>query len=184
VFLKLSESDKRLSVIDLKAAQSKNYPYLRFNAGYGYTQNRYEIASFSRQDNLGPNVGVTLGFNIFDGFNRTREQRNARIQIENNSLLNDELLHSLKSDFANVWMAYENNMKLTALERENVNTAIENYEIAIERYMLGDLSGIQLREAQNSLLEAEERLVQAEYNTKLCEISLLQISGNMVGYLR
>ena len=75
-------------------------------------------------------------------------------------------------------MAYENNMQLTALERENLTNAVENYEIAIERYKLGDLSGIELREAQNSLLEAEERLVQAQYNTKLCEISLLQISGS------
>lgn len=184
VFLQISENDKKLGLLDLKAAQSKNYPYLKLNAGYGYTQNRYEIASFRRQDYLGPNVGVTLGFNLFDGFNRTREQRNARVQIENKALIYDELVHSLRGDFANVWMAYQNNMKLTALEKENVNTAVENYEIAIERYMLGDLSGIQLREAQNSLLEAEERLVQAEFNTKLCEISLLQISGNLADYLK
>jgi hypothetical protein len=45
---------------------------------------------------------------------------------------------------------------------------------------LGDLSGIELREAQNSLLEAEERLVQAQYLTKLCEISLLEISGEIM----
>ena len=184
VFLQISENDKKLGLLDLKAAQSKNYPYLKLNAGYGYTQNRFEIASFRRQDYLGPNVGVTLGFNLFDGFNRTREQRNARVQIENKTLIYDELVHSLRGDFANVWMAYQNNMKLTALEKENVNTAVENYEIAIERYMLGDLSGIQLREAQNSLLEAEERLVQAEFNTKLCEISLLQISGNLADYLK
>lgn len=184
VFLQISENDKKLGLLDLKATQSKNYPYLKLNAGYGYTQNRYEIASFRRQDYLGPNVGVTLGFNLFDGFNRTREQRNARVQIENKTLIYDELVHSLQGDFANVWMAYQNNMKLTALEKENVNTAVENYEIAIERYMLGDLSGIQLREAQNSLLEAEERLVQAEFNTKLCEISLLQISGNLADYLK
>jgi outer membrane protein TolC len=48
---------------------------------------------------------------------------------------------------------------------------------------LGELSGIELREAQNSLLEAEERLVQAEYNTKLCEISLMQISGQVLSYM-
>jgi outer membrane protein TolC len=63
-----------------------------------------------------------------------------------------------------------------------VGSAIDNHEKAIERYKYGDLSGIELREAQNSLLEAEERLVQAEYNTKLCEISLMQISGQVVWY--
>jgi len=53
----------------------------------------------------------------------------------------------------------------------------------MERYKIGDLSGLELREAQNSLLEAEQRLLTAQYNTKLCEISLLQISGKIEEYL-
>ncbi|MBN2765615.1 MAG: TolC family protein [Paludibacteraceae bacterium] len=179
IFLQLADKEKSISLLDLKASQSKNYPYVRLNAGYGYTQNNYEIATYRRQDNFGPNVGLTLGFNIFDGMNRVREQRNARIQAENKQLAIQELQLSLKSDFSNLWMAYRNNMELTTLERENLVNAHENYEIAIERYKLGDLSGIELREAQNSLLEAEERLVQTEYSTKLCEISLLQISAQM-----
>jgi hypothetical protein len=50
--------------------------------------------------------------------------------------------------------------------------------------MLGDLSGIEMREAQKSLLDAEERLLTSQYNTKLCEISLLQISGKISQYLQ
>ena len=53
----------------------------------------------------------------------------------------------------------------------------------MELYMLGNLSGIEMREAQKSLLDAEERILSAEYNTKLCEISLLQISGKVTKYL-
>ena len=89
----------------------------------------------------------------------------------------------LKADLANIWMAYENNMELTNLEKENLQVAQINYEIAMDRYKLGNLSGIELREAQNSLLGAEERLLQAQYNTKLCEISLMQISGQATFYL-
>ena len=178
IYILLSEKEKMLKTIDLKQAKSRNYPYLKLNAGYGYVQNRYEYNAYRQQNQLGSNLGLTLGFTLFDGFNRSREQTNARIEIENKQLANEELLLSIESDFSNIWMAYENNMQLTTLERENLSNAVENYEIAIERYKLGDLSGIELREAQNSLLEAEERLVQAQYNTKLCEISLLQISGS------
>ena len=49
--------------------------------------------------------------------------------------------------------------------------------------MLGDLSGIEMREAQQSLLDTEERILEAEYNTKLCEISLRQLSGSITVYL-
>lgn len=181
-FLLLSNKNKNLSLLDLKTVQSENYPYLKLNAGYGYTKNIYNTGTIDNQNNLGLTYGLTLGFNLFDGFNRKRKQKNARIEVENKELQYEQTILSLKADFSNMWMAYRNNIDLTNLEKENVQTAKENHEIAIERYKLGDLSGIELREAQNSLLEAEERLVQAEYNTKLCEISLMQISGQVISY--
>ena len=181
--LLLSAKNKRISELDYKAIKGRNYPYLRLNAGYGYTQNTYGTGSPDKQQTLGLNYGLTLGFNIFDGFNRKREQKNARLQIQNSELQYEQLKLGLRADLSNIWMAYQNNMQLTNLEQENLQTAKVNYSIAIERYKLGDLSGIELREAQNSLLEAEERLLQAQYNTKLCEISLLQISGQIASYL-
>ena len=182
VSLLIAQKNIGLSNLDLKKAQSRNYPYLRLNAGYTYT------ASGAGMTNLvprwGANYGLTAGFSLFDGFNKKREQRNARIQIENRELLRRELELSLRTDMSNQWMAYENNLNLWSLEKENLVAAQENFRIAIERYRLGDLSGIQLREAQNSLLNAEERQSIAEFATKLCEISLLQLSGQITDLLR
>lgn len=178
-----SQKNRTLSELDYKKIRSRNYPYLRLNAGYGYTANWYETGTTELQKRLGLNYGLTVGFTIFDGMNRRREQRNARIQIKNSELRTQELELGLKADLSNLWMAYQNNLDLWGLEKENLIVAQENYEIAIERYKLGDLSGIELREAQNNLLEAEERQSIAEYNTKLCEISLLQLSGEILTYL-
>ena len=179
-----SYKNKTISDLDYKKIRSRNYPYMRLNAGYGYTTNWYETGNTEIQKRLGLNYGVTVGFTIFDGMNRRREQQNARIQIKNSELRIQELELALKADMTNLWMAYKNNLELWSLEKENLIVAHENYEIAIERYKLGDLSGIELREAQNNLLEAEERQSIAEYNTKLCEISLMQISGQALTYLQ
>ncbi|MDR0371322.1 MAG: TolC family protein [Prevotellaceae bacterium] len=183
VFLHIAKKENEISRLDLKNIQSRNYPYLRFNAGYGYSQNRYETGTYQRQDNLGLNYGLTLGFNIFDGMNRKRQQQNAKIEMQNNELNYKQLELSLYSDISNAWMAFQNNMKLVDLERGNLQTAKNYYEIAMERYLLGELSGFELREAQTNLLNAEERLVQAEFDTKLCEITLMQISGQLLKYL-
>ena len=94
----------------------------------------------------------------------------------------EQLELGLKADLSNLWQAYRN-MRLLNLERQNLVAARENHEIAKERYLLGDLSGIEMREAQKSLLDAEERILSAEYDTKICEISLLQISGKITKYL-
>ena len=176
--------DNRIAVLDYKIKASQAYPYLRLNAGYGYTLNKYNKGSNYHRATLGADFGVTLGINIFDGNNARRERRNAKINIENAQLEQTDMEQALKSDLYNIWQAYRNNLQVLALEKENLVTAKLNHEIAMERYMLGDLSGIEMREAQKSLLDAEERLLSASYNTKLCEISLLQISGRVQEYLQ
>lgn len=177
-----SEQNKNLAALEMKTVKSRNFPYLKVNAGYGYTLNKYDISSTMQRDNLGLNFGVTMGFNLFDG-NRRREIKNARIAIENAQLQQDDMRQTLKADLSNLWQAYQNNIEMLELERENLISAIENHEIASERYMLGNLSGIEMREAQKSLLDAEERILSAEYDTKMCEISLLQLSGKITKYL-
>lgn len=184
ILLQLSQKDIALSKLNLKNIESNYYPYVRLNTGYGFSHFNYDIGTYDKQRTWGPNVGVTVGINIFDGFNKRREQKNARTRIENTKLEKEKMQLGIKSDFSNMWQSYMNNLELLKLEKENVENARENYEIAIERYKLGDLAGIRLREAQNSLLEAEERLVSAQFNIKLNEISLLQISGMITDYLR
>lgn len=181
--LLIAQKNQTLSELDYKKVKSRDYPYVKLNAGYGYTANWYEVGATDLQQRLGLNYGLTVGLNLFDGFNRRRERRNARIQIENSQLKKQELELGLRADMSNLWMAYRNNLDLWSLEKENVVVALENHRIAIDRYKLGELSGIELREAQISLLEAEERQSIAEYSTKLCEISLLQLSGQILTYV-
>lgn len=177
-----ADHNTRIAAIDLKAVRSRDYPYVTLNAGYGYTHNRYGIGTTSSRGNLGLNFGATIGFNLFDG-NRKRERRNAQLALENAEWERNDLEISLRARLADLWQAYCNNLRLLSLERENLTVARENHLIARERFLLGDLAGIEIREAQNSLLDAEERLLIAEYDTKVCEISLLQISGMITRYL-
>ena len=177
-----AEQNNTLARLDFKKVSSRDYPYVKMNGGYGYTLNKYDISANSRRSNLGLNVSLTVGFNLFDG-NRKRERRNARIAIQNARLEREQLEQALRADLSNLWQAYQNNLQMLNLERQNLVAAKENHEIAMERYMLGNLSGIEMREAQKSLLDAEERILSAEYDTKLCEISLLQISGKVTRYL-
>ena len=181
--LLLAEQNNTMAQLDYKKVLSRNYPYVRLNAGYDYSFNKYDTNSYTRRSNWGGSAGVTVGFTLWNG-NRNRERRNARIEIENSELRRDQLELALKAELGNLWSAYRNNLELLNLERQNVVTARENHEIAKERYMLGDLSGIEMREAQQSLLNAQERLISVEYDTKLCEISLLLISGTIMEYLK
>ena len=180
--MEIAQHNRNMADIELRSVLSRNYPYLKLNGGYGYRTNHYGGGATLRRNQWGGDVGVTVGFNLYDGKRRS-EQRNARLSVKNAELEQYDLTLALYTDLADIWQAYENNRMLLTLEKENVIAARENYDIAYERYLLGDLSGIEMREAQKSLLDAEERILVAEYNTKLCEISLLQLSGGIMVYI-
>jgi len=123
-----------------------------------------------------------MGVNIFDGFNSKRNIKNSAIDIKTKELKYEEIEQGVKADLLTIYSAYINNLRLISLEEQNLSTATENLSIAIERYKLGSLSGIDLREVQKSLLDAKESLLTIQYQAKLAEISLKQISGRIMDY--
>lgn len=181
--LLIASKDQVISEYDRKIIASNAYPYLNFSSGYGMNYNTYQNSSLNNQRNLSANYGLTLGFNIFDGFNRRREISNATIEVENSLLAYQQVEQQTLADLLTLYYGYTNNLMLLSLELQNLDVARENLEIALERYKLGDLAGLELREVQRSLLDAEERLLSIQYQTKLAEISLLQISGRIMNYL-
>jgi len=182
--LQIASKNQVISELDYKIIKSRSYPYLTLSSGYGYSYNDYEIGEIRNQHIHGMNYGLTLGMNIFDGFNRKREKSNARIEIENRNIQYKEVEQEVKAELLTIYYAYENNLRLLRLEEQNLEVAYENLEIALERYKLGSLAGLELREVQKSLLDAEERLISVKFQTKLAEISLLQIFGQDYGLLK
>ncbi|HCE58900.1 MAG TPA: TolC family protein [Prolixibacteraceae bacterium] len=178
--LLLAAKDQNISELDYKIITGRAYPYLNLSSGYTYSFNRYEAGNFKNQQVNGMNYGLTLGMDLYDGYERKREKQNARVAIETQKLQFQEIEQEVKADLITIYYAYENNLRLLKLEEQNLEVARENLGIALERYKLGNLSGLDLREVQKSLLDAEERLISVQYLTKLAEISLLQISGQIM----
>ncbi len=189
--LLIASKNQRISELDYKIISSRAYPYLTLTSGYNYayrgfgtgTISDYGAVSIKNQNTRSMNYGLTLGMDIFDGNKRRLEKSNARIEIENRLYHFQEVEQDIKAELLTVYYAYENNLRLVHMEEQNLGVARENLDIALERYRLGALSGLELREVQKSLLDAEERLISVKYQTKLAEISLLQISGKIMDYV-
>ncbi len=189
--LQIAKKNQMVSELDYRLIASRFYPYLNLSSGYTYSYRGYSSGTISDYGELALSnqqigtftYGVTLGMNLFDGFNRRREKTNARIDIENRRVQYLEIEQEIKAELLTVYFGYENNLQLVKMEEENLDVARENLDIAMERYRLGALSGIELREVQKSLLDAEERLISVKYQTKLAEISLLQIAGKIMDYV-
>ncbi len=189
--LQIAKNNQVISELDYKLITSRSYPYLSFSSGYNYNYRGYGTGTISdygalainNQQTRTLNYGVTVGMDLFNGFNQRREKTNALIEVENRSFRYQEIEQDIKAELLTIYYAYENNLRLVQMEEQNLDVARENLEIALERYRLGALSGLELREVQKSLLDAEERLISVKYQTKLAEISLLQIAGKIMEYV-
>ena len=58
--LLIAKKNQVISELDYKKIKSRNYPYVKLNAGYGYTANWYEVGTTDLQRRLGLNYGVTV----------------------------------------------------------------------------------------------------------------------------
>lgn len=182
--LLVAGKNQAVTELDYKIVASRSYPYFNLSSGYSASLNRYETGNLRSQKVHGLNYGLTLGMDIFDGLERKREKLNAMAELESSRYEYQDLEQEISADLLTIFYSYENNLRLLKLEEQNLYVARENLGIAMERYKLGNLSGLELREVQKSLLDAEERLISVKYQTKIAEISLLQISGRIMDYVR
>jgi outer membrane protein TolC len=182
--LQIAAKQINISEHDLKIIRANSYPYLRLTSGYNYNFNLYNKGFTKKSNNTGLDYGLTVGIPIFDGGNRRREIKNAQIALKNKELAQLEAQLDVEAKLQEIYSSYSNYLRLITMERQNLKTAHENYEAAAIRYRLGELAGIDMREAQNSLQDAEKRLLDVEYNAKIDEISLMMLAGNIMEYLR
>jgi len=84
-----------------------------------------------------------------------------------------------EADLYKIYNGYESALQVISLERVNLQNTRKNMNIAFEKYRLGAINEIDFRNIQRTAIEAENRLLTAEYLAKIAEINMLQLSGNL-----
>lgn len=174
-----ARSRASLARLDLSTAESGRYPKLGLSLGYNFLMTDAQTGQVINNRTNGLAYGITASMNLFDGFNTSRETENARLGIAAGELAVREAEEQTNADLARAYTSYRNRLELMALEEDNVEIARENLDLAFDRYRVGTLIPVELREAQNAYVSAEGRLVSARYDAKLAETELLRLSGRL-----
>ncbi|QNH61370.1 TolC family protein [Hymenobacter sediminicola] len=175
-----------VATYDRKLVRASRFPQIGLTSGYGYNRNINGAAFFGSQlvtntgRTYGLNYGVVASIPIFDGFNRNRLEQNARITEEQRQLQLGQTQLSLEAEAEQAYAQYQNRLQLLELEEANILLARENVAITLERYRLGLLTPLALREAQRTQLDAEVRLLDIRYQAKQAEIVLRRLSSGLV----
>lgn len=175
--LGLAQNDERQSLLLLREIRGRQLPSLGFTMGYNFLNQQSESGFISSNRSSGMTYGLQANMSLFDGFNTQREKRNANILIQSSRIRTESLISELNNELTRHFDSHNSKMRLLSMERQNLMAASENLNIASERYRIGDLSGIEFREAQKNYMVAEGRLLQTILETKLVELQLLQLAG-------
>jgi outer membrane protein TolC len=177
--LLIARNNLDLSTLTLRNEQSMRYPKLNLNAAYNYNQLNSETGFLKYNRSLGPSFGLSLSYPLFDGFNVNRAVRNARIGINSSENLLKDTDLGIHTDLFRLWIDYLTNLKVVQIELVNQDVARENVNIAYEKYQLGTINDIELRETQKKYIDAQYELLLSQYQAKRAEIELLRVSGEL-----
>ncbi|MDQ3536520.1 MAG: TolC family protein [Bacteroidota bacterium] len=178
--LQFAKRNMNIADLQMREIRAQRMPQLRLVGGYRFNRSVAEAGFVLQNQSSGFNYGLVASFNIFNGFNQTREIQNARISLETTELQLRDLELQLNSEIRKVYQSYTNNINLLELENANLALARENAAIALDRFKLGRSTPLELREAQRNEVDAESRTINASYSIKIAEIELLRLSGNLL----
>lgn len=175
------ENNIRINQFLVKANKSGFLPTIGLTGTYGWNRNNNNAASFlAVSTNTGLSGGINLSWNLFDGGGTVTRLQNAKINLENQQYEKQSLLISVERDFYNAWDDYQNRLAIYQVQENNIITSKNNFDRTKEKFKLGQVTSIEFRQAQLNLLNAELSRNQAKYQAKLAELSVLQLSGELL----
>ncbi|OKS88516.1 TolC family protein [Mucilaginibacter polytrichastri] len=174
-----SQINQRLAEISFKQIQSTRYPQVNVNSGYTVSNNKTPAGFAQVQKTNGISYGLTATINIFDGFNQWRRERNAKLQMNNAGINYDQTKLSINSQVSTLYVGYLTGLDLIKLGQSNVTIAKRNLDISLEKYKIGNITPLEIREAQRNYLDAQAKFFSAQYQSKIAEITLKQITATV-----
>ncbi|BDX39404.1 membrane protein [Tenuifilaceae bacterium CYCD] len=177
--LQAAKLNLRLKELAIREAQASRYPKINLSSAYNFSRTSTPDGNTELYRTYGPAFGISAGITLFNGLNANRNIKNARINRDNQDLSNQEKVQNLKGEA----IKYYNNLvlakNLVELEKKSAELARTNSDVAMEKYRIGIISDIELRDAQIKYLDAEYRYLNALMQAKTAGVELQVLMGTV-----
>jgi outer membrane protein TolC len=181
--VRLLQAEKNITIsdYDYKASKAIFLPTIGLSGSYGWNEGNFPVTSFATSSTTtGVSGGLSLTWDLFDGGSGITRMKNARINYDNQQLIKAQIKQEVNRDIFNARGNYHTRLEILKLQTQNIFTAKNNYERSSEQYKLGQITSVELRQAQVNLLNAQTSKSLAKYNAKLAELELLQLTGQLL----
>ena len=177
------QTEKNIKINDYayKSSKSVFLPTVGLTGSYGWNEGNFPATNFLASSvSTGLSAGLNLTWNLFDGGNGITQIKNAKIVLDNQETIKEQIEQQVLRDVQNAKENYLNRLQVFSLQEQNVMTNQNNFERSNEQFQLGSITSIEFRQAQINLLNAQTNKNLAKYDAKLAELQLLQLTGQLL----
>ncbi|WP_235297244.1 TolC family protein [Portibacter marinus] len=175
--IKRSRKSLQMAQRNIELAEAQMKPRVNLNAGFdiGYLNSTFGFLVSNRS--VGPFVGASVSYNIFDGYRVNREIELAKLQTQISELSIDRLSLGLKNNLFIFYQRFQYHAKQVEIEEGNLELADENFRLGEALFRNGGISQFDLRQIRIQKLAIERRLISARYQMAVAYIRMLELSG-------
>lgn len=166
--------------IAVKELRGVLFPRVDLFGNYAYRRSQSDVGFLQSSRATGPDYGVRVSVPLFRGGQVTRAVEVAKLSREQAALSTEETQLLVDQQLLDAWTSYSTARKRVALEEGNLGGTQTQVDVALESYRLGVITAVELRDVQQSLIDAENRLLLAQYEAKLAELQLKWLAGRLV----
>ncbi|MBU3699071.1 MAG: TolC family protein [Candidatus Kapabacteria bacterium] len=163
-----------------RQASASLWPRIDAVGGYGMTNNSTEAGFILENRTTGWNAGLQMRFNLFRGFADQQAGELARVETLRRKAEIDDLRLRMRGELAATIERSSTGERLLLLERSTLAAARANAEVVLESYRQGLVSDLDVRQAQQSLVEITTRIAQLEFEVYSSGIEALRLAGRLV----
>lgn len=171
--------EKALLVEDRRIINSQRLPVLSLNSVTNYNRNKSTAGLFLVNQSYGPNIGLSVGIPIYNSNIFKTQLKVNEVQQRQQDLQQELLKTQVQRDLYIAYHEYETALSIAENELRNVKNAEENNFIATERFKKLQGNTIELRQAQLSLIDAQDRYINAVFRSKIAALSVELLTGEV-----
>ena len=166
--------------LGLKEYKANRMPKIGITGNYTWQKITNSIG-FQRENlNYGFNAGFICNWTLLNNLTTHTAIKNQTTLLNSDNLRLEAARLQEKSNLYKAFLSFQNNLNIIDIEMQSVQLANQNLLIASQRFKQGLSNYIEYRTVEQSYEDAQYRLSQAAFNTKLSELNYLKAQGLLV----
>ena len=178
--LREARQAQRSAELERSSIQAERFPTVEATIGGNFNDLTAESGFLRASETFEFQYGLSISLDVFDGFERRRRIQNATVRSRNADLFIQEVETRIATEITSAYEEFESRLDIVEIERENLEDAEANVDLALEQFRLGTITSVELRDVQEQFIRAESRVLAAEFEAKRAETILLQLSGQLM----